>query len=269
MQDTLRVEARVSHPRSSPACQSLQLIPQGELQGTCKLPRSCRDPKKRQPQNSLGCRIRSTSPAYAHCDLRVAPGHNARLLRLRLPARHRARKGGGSRCLTKKKMGLRRSLGPRFFVSYLRVLHGSLTRRLLLLLLQLPARNTARDTSHAHDLPARLTAAPRPPRSSLPRAPLQPISARGAHFALSQQGRSEREIAALATGLANQLARPTEGAERGHEGGESVERRGLATHQSKGASAPRAPPCPAPWWRRCGNQGKRRLPQGGGEGANS
>lgn len=196
---------------------------------------------------------RGTTRAYCACAFRLGTG----------------RERGGSRCLTKKKMGLRRSLGPRFFVSYLRVLHGSLTRRLLLLLLQLPARNTARDTSHAHDLPARLTAAPRPPRSSLPRAPLQPISARGAHFALSQQGRSEREIAALATGLANQLARPTEGAERGHEGGESVERRGLATHQSKGASAPRAPPCPAPWWRRCGNQGKRRLPQGGGEGANS
>lgn len=126
--------------QGSCTCQTLQLCSLEEL------PRPCRDPKKRHPQNSLGCKIINTSPAHAHCNLRVAPGHHRAhcACAVRLSLRAQDRKEGSRGPTKKKRMGLRRPLTPRFLVSYLVVLHGSLTLQLLLLLPLLPSCATRR-----------------------------------------------------------------------------------------------------------------------------
>lgn len=95
--------------------QSLQLCPLGELQETCKLPRYCTDPRKRKPHYSLGCGIINTSPAHAHCNLRMAPGHNRAhcACAVRLPLRTQDKKKG-SPGSTKKKFGAKKLLVPRF-----------------------------------------------------------------------------------------------------------------------------------------------------------
>lgn len=225
------------------------------MQETCKIPRSCRDPKKRHPQNSLGCRIINTSHAHAHCDVRVEPGHE-HPLRLRCPdppsgygtrrGNGREGKGPGPVVLRRKRMGLRRPIGVRLLVSYLIVLHGSLTQQLLLLRRDCPpARHTARDTFSACDRRARLTAAPRPPRPSPPQAPLPPANQWARlPYAPAPRGRSELGLDALATEIANQLAVPTRGAKRRSNLGE--EEGACPSTNQKGASAPRPlPPPPA------------------------
>ena len=126
------------------------------------------------------------------------------------------------------------------------MLHGSPARRLLLLLLLLPARDTPQSTSRGDDRRARLTADPYPPRPSLPLAPLQPISAQGAHL-------RPRPAELVCAGTSNSRHGASQSASWTHREGRSTgkreedgrKRRSSAIHQSKRASG-RASPLPRP-----------------------
>lgn len=90
-------------------------------------------PNKRHPQNSLGCKIINTSPAHAHCNYEWPSGTAAPTTPApsRSPFGHRTGKTDPV-VLRRKRMVLRRPLGLGLLVSYLIVLHGSLTLQLLL-----------------------------------------------------------------------------------------------------------------------------------------
>lgn len=139
------------------------------------------------------------------------------------------------------------------------MLHGSLTRPLLRLQPLL--------TTCAQQGTDSFTRSRRPPDTNLGSASAPPLPAARTPTANQRAGSSpstppreaglEQDLAALAIRLANQLAEHTEG--EGAQARQGRAERCLATHQSKwGPGAAR--PFPAPWWRRCGNQGKRRLP---------
>lgn len=62
------------------------ILPAGGTTSNLQVPQVLqRDPKKKHPQNSLGCRIINTSPAHAYCNLRAASGAQAHPMRLRSP----------------------------------------------------------------------------------------------------------------------------------------------------------------------------------------
>nr|XP_060485502.1 uncharacterized protein LOC132677746 [Panthera onca] len=173
---------------------------------------------------------------------------------------------GGSHGPTKKKkrMSLRRPLGPGFLVPYLIVFHGFFTRPLLILLPLLPT--CARQGTGS------LTRS-RPPReTNIGSASAPPLPATSAPTANQRAGRSpstpprgaglERGLAALATRLANQLA--------GHR--EELKGAWPPTNQNK-ASAPRAP-CPplggvavetrgSNGYRKAGGESKKLSDRGG------
>lgn len=126
---------RIGSKRPVPLFLPCQLCPGtlGELQGTIQLPRSCRDPKKRQPQNSLGCRNRN-SPLHMRTAIYEWPrgttrAHCACAVPVALWGTEAERGVPWSR-EEEKPVSLRRPLSAGLLVPYLIVLHGSLTRPL-------------------------------------------------------------------------------------------------------------------------------------------
>lgn len=143
---------------------------------------------------------------------------------------------------TKKRMALRRPLGLRFLDSYLVVLHGSVKQRPRLLLPTCAQRGTKDPpalATAARDYP-RLHACPAPPCRARPPANQQARRLPSPRPA----GQSEQGLAALITGLANQLGGSTQGAECGQkELGHPPIRNGPASR------APHAPPLAASLWK--------------------
>lgn len=195
--------------------------PLGELQGTCQLPRPCRDPKKRPPQNSLGCRIINT---LCTCALQFTSGRGAQRAPT-APARpgrrlgHRSRKVGPvvprrrktNESAAAAQCGFSRSL-PHSASWFPQTAPTAL----------LPLSTCARPGTEV------LTRWPRPRETNLASASAPPLPAARAPTANQRAGRSpptppreaglEQGLAALAMRLANQLAEHTEGEERRPDG---------------------------------------------------
>lgn len=134
VQDTLASGARVLHLPNSATLLA------GEAPQALQRPQEKAPPKQPWLQNykyfSRTCALQFTS----------GPGAPPRPLRLRRPAlpSGTGQERGIPWSHTKKRTGLRRPLTPRFLVSYLVVLHGSLTLQLLLLLPLRPSCATRR-----------------------------------------------------------------------------------------------------------------------------
>lgn len=162
------------------------ILPAGGTTSNLQVPRVLhRDPKKKHPQNSLGCRIINTSPAHAHCNLRAAPGYNRThcACAVRFSLRGTRQERGIPVVPRRQKNGsaaAARSPFPCFLPRSASWLPLTVTVA--------PAasaafpRATQKGPSRAHYHRARLTTDSRLPRPSLPRVPFQPTNIQGAHL---------------------------------------------------------------------------------------
>lgn len=179
-------------------------------------------PNKRHPQNSLGCKIINTSPAHAHCNLRVALGHRCAYYACAVPLSFRAQdRKNGPRGPTKKKDGsaaAARSRSPCFLphsASWLPYTAAAAPAAAAVYLLETQHRSVKRSRPQGETKRSFTSA---PPLSGV----FDQSALRAPTFATAPRDRPEPGLAALAKGLTNQFAGPIQGAERGHHRGEEL-----------------------------------------------